>query len=185
MKNKETGQSMTEYVAIVALVAVVSIPAFTRLGQSISSKSFAIAQIVDGEGGQTTSPTNPTPPTPNPPTTPGFENDDIATMLATINGFGAASNGDWLGVTESLYTLGNQFNAAYEQWEIDHAEIFQPAEQALRQAMYQQVNTTIDQLTGIAETIETGANELTQEIQNEIDEGIDYITETITNFWVG
>lgn len=39
---------MTEYLVVVSLVAVVAIPAFAKLGSSVSSKALSVAKIVEG-----------------------------------------------------------------------------------------------------------------------------------------
>lgn len=46
MLIRSKGQSMTEYLVVVSVVAIVAIPAFTKLGKSISTKTLSVAAIV-------------------------------------------------------------------------------------------------------------------------------------------
>ena len=48
-KNKQFGQGMTEYIIIVALIAVAAIAVYQFFGQTIRSQMAGIAQEVAGE----------------------------------------------------------------------------------------------------------------------------------------
>ena len=48
-RNKILGQGMTEYIIIVALIAVAAIAAFQFFGQTIRSQTAGIAQEVSGQ----------------------------------------------------------------------------------------------------------------------------------------
>ncbi len=50
-RNSQSGQGMTEYIIIVALVAVAAIAVFQYFGQVLRSQTAAIAKEVAGEDG--------------------------------------------------------------------------------------------------------------------------------------
>lgn len=49
LKNKHLGQGMTEYIIIVALIAVAAIAAFQFFGQTIRNQTAGIAMEVSGQ----------------------------------------------------------------------------------------------------------------------------------------
>lgn len=51
-KNKQFGQGMTEYIIIVALIAVAAIAVYQFFGQTIRSQMAGIAQEVAGESAE-------------------------------------------------------------------------------------------------------------------------------------
>lgn len=52
-KTSQSGQGMTEYVVIVALIAVAAIAVYQFFGQTIRSQTAGIAQEVSGKSAQT------------------------------------------------------------------------------------------------------------------------------------
>ncbi|PFH09443.1 hypothetical protein BCF11_1839 [Collimonas sp. PA-H2] len=50
-KNKQRGQGMTEYIIIVALIAVAAIAVYQFFGQTIRSQTAGIANEVSGQSG--------------------------------------------------------------------------------------------------------------------------------------
>lgn len=50
-RNKQAGQGMTEYVIIVALVAVAAIAVYQSFGQVIRAQTAAMAKEIAGEDG--------------------------------------------------------------------------------------------------------------------------------------
>ncbi|MFC5475471.1 hypothetical protein [Paraherbaspirillum soli] len=50
-KNKQRGQGMTEYIIIVALIAVAAIAVYQFFGQTIRSQTAGIAKEVAGQSG--------------------------------------------------------------------------------------------------------------------------------------
>ena len=48
MKKKTLGQGMTEYIIIVALIAVAAIGVFSMFGKSVSSQAAGLAKEVSG-----------------------------------------------------------------------------------------------------------------------------------------
>lgn len=53
MKNRNLGQGMTEYIIIVALIAVAAIAAFQFFGQTIRNQTAGIAKEVSGQTAST------------------------------------------------------------------------------------------------------------------------------------
>ena len=49
IKNKQRGQGMTEYIVIVALIAVAAIATYQFFGQTIRSQTAGIAREVSGQ----------------------------------------------------------------------------------------------------------------------------------------
>lgn len=52
-RSKQCGQGMTEYIVIVALIAVAGIAAFQFFGQTVRSQTAGIAQEVAGQSATT------------------------------------------------------------------------------------------------------------------------------------
>ncbi|MCP5267055.1 MAG: pilus assembly protein [Burkholderiaceae bacterium] len=52
-RNKSRGQGMTEYIIIVALVAVAAIGTYTLLGQTLRSQTAGLAMEISGQNAQT------------------------------------------------------------------------------------------------------------------------------------
>ena len=53
LKNKQVGQGMTEYIVIVALIAVAAIATYQFFGQTVRSQMAGIAQEVAGQTADT------------------------------------------------------------------------------------------------------------------------------------
>ncbi len=51
LKNKQVGQGMTEYIIVVALVAVAAIAVYQMFGQVVRSQTAAMAKELAGEDG--------------------------------------------------------------------------------------------------------------------------------------
>jgi len=51
--KRERGQGMTEYIIIVALIAVAAIGVYSYFGSTVRNQTAAIAQEVAGQNGQT------------------------------------------------------------------------------------------------------------------------------------
>ena len=54
-KKKQAGQGMTEYIVVVALVAVAAIAVYQTFGQVVRSQTAAMAKELAGEDGTTES----------------------------------------------------------------------------------------------------------------------------------
>lgn len=52
-KNKQLGQGMTEYIVIVALVAIAAIAVYQFFGQTVRSQTAGMAQELAGEPAKT------------------------------------------------------------------------------------------------------------------------------------
>lgn len=52
LRNKQRGQGMTEYIIIVALIAVAAIAVYQFFGQTIRSQTSGIAREVSGQSAQ-------------------------------------------------------------------------------------------------------------------------------------
>ncbi|WP_065188319.1 hypothetical protein [Shewanella woodyi] len=50
LKNKQRGQGMTEYIIIVALIAIAAIGAFTMFGDVVRNQTASMAAELSGDG---------------------------------------------------------------------------------------------------------------------------------------
>jgi type IV pilus assembly protein PilA len=51
LNNRQRGQGMTEYIIIVALIAIAAIAVYQYFGQSIRNQTAAVAQEISGNDG--------------------------------------------------------------------------------------------------------------------------------------
>ena len=53
MRNSQLGQGMTEYIIIVAMIAIAAIAVYQYMGQTVRNQTAAIAQELAGNDGTT------------------------------------------------------------------------------------------------------------------------------------